>query len=200
MTASFNKLKPIVFIWDQDGVQVDWTGGLNKILLQLDPDFPIIENEDREHYDHLMGPGGDPEVLRAALHHPELYSSLELIPGTIQAMKEMEEDDRVDPWICTMPEVRNPTCASLKLASIEASLGAGWTRRTALMSDKTLMRGDWLIDDKPKITGTMNPTWKHILFDRPYNRIPVTGGTSVTRMTEPLSWREFLPAEYRAAA
>lgn len=200
MTASFNKLKPIVFIWDQDGVQVDWTGGLNKILLQLDPDFPVIENEDRKNYDHLMGPGGDPEVLRAALHHPDLYASLELIPESIQAMKEMREDDRVDPWICTMPEVRNPTCASLKLESIEASLGADWTRRTALMSDKTMMRGDFLIDDKPKITGSMTPTWKHILFDRPYNRIPVAGGTSVARMTHPLQWQELVPREYLAAA
>merc|ERR1719253_2506561 len=30
--------------------------------------------------------------------------------------------------------------------------------------------GDVLIDDKPQVTGTMTPTWEHIVFEAPYNK------------------------------
>jgi hypothetical protein len=39
--------------------------------------------------------------------------------------------------------------------------------RVILTHDKTLVRGDVLIDDKPGITGNMIPAWKHLVFDSP---------------------------------
>jgi 5'-nucleotidase len=39
-----------------------------------------------------------------------------------------------------------------------------------LTRDKTLVRGDILVDDKPTIAGLATPLWRHILFDQPYNR------------------------------
>lgn len=32
------------------------------------------------------------------------------------------------------------------------------------------MRGDILIDDKPQITGSLQPVWTHWVYDQPYNR------------------------------
>lgn len=198
--VAFNKLKPITILWDQDGVQQNWTAGLNKMLLKLDPGFPIVPDENRLNYNHLMQPGGSKEVLKAALHHPELYSSLEIIPETIEAMKQIDEDDRFIQRICTMPEVMNPGCASSKIEAVADYLGGDWPSRIIMTSDKTLIRGDFLIDDKPSITGAMAPKWKHILFDRPYNRIPAKDDTHVARMTDPLQWRELLLSEHRRAA
>lgn len=197
---SYNKLKPIIILWDQDGVQQDWTEGLNRILLKLDPNFPIVPDHERRDYNHLAKPGADKSVLREALHHPDLYRSLEIIPETIQAMKEIDEDDRFIQRICTMPEVNNPACASAKVEAVTQYLGGDWPSRIIMTSDKTLVRGDYLIDDKPSITGSMTPTWKHILFDRPYNRIPAPADTHLMRLTDPLRWRDLLSAELEAAA
>ena len=42
--------------------------------------------------------------------------------------------------------------------------------RIIISTDKTTVRGDVLIDDKPIITGSMQPTWRQLMFDAPYNR------------------------------
>jgi 5'-nucleotidase len=43
--------------------------------------------------------------------------------------------------------------------------------RIILTKDKTLIKADYIIDDKPEISGVENmPAWEHIIFDRPYNR------------------------------
>lgn len=52
--------------------------------------------------------------------------------------------------------------------------------------DKTLVHGDLLIDDKPRVTGTRSPAWQHVLYDQPYNR-----HVDAQRMTWS-TWREVL--------
>lgn len=39
-----------------------------------------------------------------------------------------------------------------------------------LTNDKTIVKGDILIDDKPEPIGLEKPEWEHIIFDQPYNR------------------------------
>ena len=39
-----------------------------------------------------------------------------------------------------------------------------------LTKDKTLVRGEVLIEDKPNIIGGVSPVWKHIFYDALYNR------------------------------
>merc|ERR1712048_684490 len=46
----------------------------------------------------------------------------------------------------------------------------GWLKRLILTCDKTTVRGDFLIDDKPSICGSQQPLWTQIIFDAPYNR------------------------------
>ena len=52
---------------------------------------------------------------------------------------------------------------------------------------KTLVHGAVLIDDKPEITGSVVPTWKHVYFDQPYNSI-----YDKPRITTWSSWKEEL--------
>jgi 5'-nucleotidase len=35
--------------------------------------------------------------------------------------------------------------------------------------DKTIVHGDFLIDDKPSIKGVQQPTWEHLLYSQPWN-------------------------------
>tara|TARA_B110000027_G_scaffold61312_2_gene65911 strand:- start:17 stop:388 length:372 start_codon:yes stop_codon:yes gene_type:complete len=44
-----------------------------------------------------------------------------------------------------------------------------WKKRVIITSDKTLVKGSMLIDDKMSISGFINPPeWEHVLFGRPY--------------------------------
>jgi hypothetical protein len=61
-------------------------------------------------------------------------------------------------------------CASEKYEWVVRHFGQGAAGRVIMTSDKTAVRGDVLIDDKPRITGAHTPTWKHVLFDAPYNQ------------------------------
>ncbi|WP_421446371.1 5' nucleotidase, NT5C type, partial [Agrobacterium tumefaciens] len=59
-----------------------------------------------------------------------------------------------------------------------------------LTRDKTLVRGDLIIDDKPRIQGAVTPSWRHIVYDAPYNR-QVTDAPRLTWQ----NWRSVLAGE-----
>ncbi|WP_227471671.1 hypothetical protein [Paenarthrobacter sp. YJN-5] len=160
--------RPLVLV-DMDGCFFDWGNALNRILLQLDPNYPIVPLGEQMDYNHLCGPGGDRAILLQAMNTEGLYRNLDPMPGAVEAILAMEESG-LNVFFCSTPFATHPTCASEKLASIEEHLGSRWVNRVILTHDKTLVRGDVLIDDKPGITGNMEPTWTHLLFDQSYNR------------------------------
>ena len=75
-------------------------------------------------------------------------------------------------------------------AAPEEHLGFDWTARVMLTKDKTLVRGDILIDDKPEISGSLSPVWQHWLYDAPYNRHINTPRR--IRWQDPASWATLL--------
>ena len=72
--------------------------------------------------------------------------------------------------ICTAPVNEYRYCVGEKIAWVEKHLGADWAKRVILTKDKTLVRGDILIDDKSHITGSLKPMWTHRIYDAPHNR------------------------------
>jgi 5'-nucleotidase len=56
-----------------------------------------------------------------------------------------------------------------------------------IAADKTLVRGDVLIDDRPYIKGDFTPSWEYILYDQPYNR-----KNTEFRRLDWSNWREVL--------
>ena len=79
-------------------------------------------------------------------------------------------------------------CVLEKYQWVEKYLGYGFTKKLILTRDKTLVRGDMLIDDKPEITGIQKPVWEHIIYDFPYNR-HITGNRRIVRWK---NWRKIL--------
>ena len=114
----------------------------------------------------------DPKFLNAmqSLNQEEgFFLELEPIAGAIDALKHLETQFEV--YICTAPLLENPTCCNDKLEWVHQHLGHEWTRRTIITKDKTVIDGDFLIDDKPIITGiTDEPLWMRLIFDQPYNK------------------------------
>lgn len=108
-------------------------------------------------------------AIRNINSSPNFFLRLDPIEGAIEALYELEKEYEV--FICTAPLLENPTCCNDKLRWVEKYLGGDWVRRTIITKDKTVVDGDFLIDDKPVITGIANePIWQRIIYDQPYNR------------------------------
>lgn len=166
---SLNTGKIMLILIDQDGVLADFEQGVrehwqNKFTKPL----PILPSE-RKHF-YLAH---DLPQYRDELY--EIYSSkgffanLPPISGAINALHELLNAGH-DVRICTAPISAYQNCVAEKFMWVEKHLGKDWTNRIILTKDKTWVRGDILIDDKPDITGSLTPMWTHWVYDQPYNR------------------------------
>jgi len=170
-----------------DGVMAHWSKRFEEKIVELYPHihFPFVE--DNASWD--MTAGLDEEGLAAVnfvMELPGFYAELEPIEGMADALRDMVAEGHVV-HICTSPYVTNPTCASDKLDWLEKHVGPGWAHRAVITSDKTLVRGDILIDDRPEIVGTYSPLWRHVVFHAPYNRHI---SDHRDRLTEWANWRD----------
>ena len=76
-----------------------------------------------------------------------------------------------------LPQYEN--CVLEKYHWVSEHLGPDWINNIILTRDKTIVRGDILIDDIPEPKGIEKPEWEHVLFDSPYNR-HITGKRRMT--------------------
>lgn len=100
------------------------------------------------------------------------FESLEPIGDCVEMINYLRSSD-IDVMFCSTPIIYGEELWSLKEK-------AEWLRRhfdqwavknLILTDDKTIVTGDILIDDKALIIGRVEkPTWKHILFDQPWNQ------------------------------
>jgi 5'-nucleotidase len=96
------------------------------------------------------------------------FLNLAPIPGAVDAIKEMALSHRV--FFVTSPLSQYKYCVPEKYEWIEKHFGVAWTKRLVITKDKTLVQGDYLIDDKPTQEGAMMPPqWEHVYFTQPYN-------------------------------
>jgi 5'-nucleotidase len=157
---------------DQDGVLANYEAGFEFWFRGLFPGYDVIPYEQRntfyqeDQYGIIY-----PELKERIEAIPRLngfYASLPLIRGAVEGIEKLAESN--DVWICTSPKVDNPYCASEKFEWIRRFLREKWVRRTIITKDKTVVKGDYLIDDKPNIQGEYVPEWEQIVYDHPYNR------------------------------
>lgn len=73
-------------------------------------------------------------------------------------------DRGYDVRICSSPSTENKTCASDKTEWVKRHFGDEFARRLILTKDKTLVRGDLLIDDNHCVKGIYTPEWQHVRF------------------------------------
>lgn len=88
-------------------------------------------------------------------HHPEtnkfpqsnwgFFANLDPIEGGIETVKELME--HFDVWILTSPSVLNPLCYTEKRIWIEKYFGLEFCNKLIICPDKSLLKGDYLIDD-----------------------------------------------------
>jgi 5'-nucleotidase len=99
----------------------------------------------------------------------DFFEAMTPVQGAKEALHEMEASG-FEVFICSSPFNAYSNCVLEKYKWVEKFIGPEWVKKIILTKDKTLVKADLLIDDKPVITGVeSHPSWEHILYDRTYN-------------------------------
>mmetsp|Transcript_37490 Transcript_37490/g.62086 ORF Transcript_37490/g.62086 Transcript_37490/m.62086 type:complete len:569 (+) Transcript_37490:370-2076(+) len=166
--ASVLQLSPPVILLDMDGVIVDWDSGF---IGAWGSRSPIDRSKSYSMEDCV--PTTMCSEAKAVFHQKGFFAGLPPREGAINAVKRMVGLG-YQVFFCTAPVLTSAYCAGEKYEWIIRQFGQAFASRVIMTTDKTTVRGDLLIDDKPCITGSQMPTWQQVLFDTPYNRL-VTG-------------------------
>lgn len=166
--------RKIILLIDMDGVMADWYRGLLGKYKEKYPDRPTVPPEQvTEFFVEGFYPKEHQADLLEVAHTKGFYRDLPLIEGALEALKDIEENclDFIEPFICTAPEIEfeDLFCHTEKVQWLREKVGDFWVKRTIITKDKTLINGDYLIDDKPKVTGVCFPPWIQIHYSQPYN-------------------------------
>jgi 5'-nucleotidase len=156
---------------DMDGVLSDYEGGFLRRWRDEYPDAPFVRLSDRTTFyiADQYGEDARPLVRRIVLE-PGFISGLQPIHGSVSALNAMDLAG-FEVYICSSPLSEYRNCVSEKYEWIEKHLGGSWVDRMIVTKDKTLIKADILIDDKPSVCGVEDPPpWEHIVYDQPYNR------------------------------
>ena len=160
----------MIILVDMDNTLVNFDEGLLAKWRKFYPNEFFVPLEKRT----TFHPHDDyPEHLQSKIqdmcHSEGFIRDLPPAPGGIEAVHEMLDKGH-DVRFCTSHLLTYDHSVLEKYQWIEKHFGPSYVDRIILTRDKTLIRGEILIDDKPQIAGIETPIWEHILYDRPFNR------------------------------
>ena len=112
-------IKPRCFV-DMDGVLCDFFGAF-KDVRRKDPNFKFPQSR--------IG----------------FFKNLEPMPDAIESFNKLKE--HYDVWILTRPSFKNINCFNEKAEWVLEHLGFDVLEKTIMCGDKSLVKGDYLIDD-----------------------------------------------------
>ena len=167
------KRKPLVLI-DMDGVVFNYIKGFLREWLQRYPDEMVIwPDQQTEFYFEDLYPKHLHERIHNIVRGKGFFFDLPLMEGVVPHLMAMLNDSEIDYMICSSPDT---DCVdycghSEKAASLQEHFGTRWAKKLILTRDKTVVAGDYLIDDKPNIKGLKSPyPWKQVVFSAAYNK------------------------------
>ena len=160
----------MLLLIDQDNVLSDFETGFRQAWTAKGHDQPALPPEQRRNF-HLMDdyPAHLAAEVEAIYNTPGFFRDMPPMPGALDGIRAMREAGH-EVRICTSPLMKYRHCVTEKYEWVEQHLGAEFVRLVILTRDKTLVHGDILVDDKPQVTGAHVPSWRHVLYDQPYNR------------------------------
>jgi 5'-nucleotidase len=116
--------------------------------------------------DHIVDPWARKEARRM-IDSSGWFASLPVTPGAVEGVAQLL-DAGVDVWVCTKPLEVNPTCRDEKGAWLREHFPM-LERKLIIAPDKSLVRGDVLLDDAPKLDWIGQATWIPVIFAAPFN-------------------------------
>ena len=116
------------------------------------------------------------EFTRKVMENPRIpypqsqygfYRDLSAIKGAVSATIKLLNSDLYSPYILTAPSVYNPLCYTEKRVWVEKHLGMEYVNRLIISPNKSLLKGDYLIDDKSEGRGQEGFEGELIQFGTP---------------------------------
>ena len=178
----------MIILIDMDEVISDFEGGLRDIWEQKYPHTPLFKGGVRDTF--YIGSGDDQgrsELVFKIIHSEGFFESLKPIQGAKEAIDEMHALGHYV-FIVTSPGVSYPNAASEKYRWIEKHFGQYMLERLIITPAKQMVKGDFLIDDRPEFAYADYAEWEHVLYDRSYNK-HIDG----KRRLQWDTWKEVLP-------
>lgn len=108
------------------------------------------------------------KLARAMVDGPGYFAALPVTPGAQEAVRTLLEVKHLDVWVCTKPIHQHRTQRDEKAAWLAEHFPA-LLPRLIIAGDKSMVRGDFLLDDAPELDHMRRATWQPILFRAPYN-------------------------------
>lgn len=107
------------------------------------------------------------QMARNMVNTSGWFADLPVVEGAIDGLHELSEV--ADVWICTKPLEANPTCRDEKAAWLVKHFGPEWERRLIISPDKSMVRGDVLLDDAPYLEWLERAPWRTVIFPMSWN-------------------------------
>lgn len=163
------KEAPVILV-DMDGVLADFDRHFITVWKNRYPDRPALDQSRRTHFRIVeeFEQQYRPDIY-ALFEEPGFYLDLPVMPGAIAAMRGMKNAE-YDVWICSTPQKNYRHCVREKYQWVDREFGPEWVDRIILTRRKAMVHGDVLIDDQPILPYSETASWKHVLFDAPYNQ------------------------------
>lgn len=162
-------MRKLRILVDMDGVIVDFERGVFDQFVEENGYDSAIPLNERHHF-HVKC--DYPTKLQPRVEKiytaNGFFAGLPMIDGALAGLLKLSQEN--DVFICTKPLTTNATCASDKYSWVADKIGRNWVQRVIMTADKTLVHGDYLIDDRPVVEGDFERTWRHVLYSQPYNR------------------------------
>jgi len=106
-------------------------------------------------------------AVRSLVETEGWFEALPPIDGARSGLNRLSK--AADVWIVTKPLEKNPTCRDEKARWLTKHMGDGWDRRLILTPDKSLIRGDVLLDDAIKPEWVPAADWEPVVYAHPWN-------------------------------
>ena len=160
------KPRPKTILVDMDGVIADFELHALNIYKKLRPDWPFIELKNRRghridnQYYREIG-YNEAMLMLQIIHSPGFFEFIPPMETALRNVKNLYKDDNFKVKICTAPLLGNETCVQDKLTWLKNNFSDNEAMQNyftskenvIITSDKTFVKGDFLIDDKLVISG-----------------------------------------------
>jgi len=183
----------MVLLIDMDGPLADFEKGFLDAWRKKFPDQKFISLEERrgeriiDQYPALLK-----DRVQSVYLEKGFYLNLPVAQGSKEALDDIRNMG-FDVFVCSSPMFFNPYSYMEKRLWLEKNFGADVAKRLILTKDKTIIKGDILIDDRvTSRKGKEKAGWKLLLFETYHNR-NVSGFEKINWV----NYREVLKKNYK---
>lgn len=162
----------LTILIDQDGPLADFDAAAWDEVSKLDPEMRDIDSPDEQTrryiLDHVTNRQMQRWLKRNRIEAAGWFRNLPPTPGAIDGVRGLI-DAGFDVWVATKPMEANPSCRDDKAAWLRQHIPE-LERKLLIAPDKSMIRGNVLLDDAPKLEWFDRAEWTPVIFPRPFNR------------------------------